>query len=92
MNRIKFKLKLTGWCGTCSYRTQFKFMSSYDNEKVKLKKNENNKQKDLKKEFDKLSVKEKDDHIKYKLKSHKQGIYQCLDCSELKVFELPERI
>ena len=61
MNRTKFKLKLTGWGGTCNYRTQFKFMSSFDKEKAKLK-------------------------------SHKQGIYQCLDCSELKVFELPERI
>ena len=86
--RVKFKEKVTAWCGNCSFRVKFKFVGKYEKKDLKLK--ESDKQKDKKKEYDKLSDKEKDLYKKTKLNAYKHGIYQCLDCDELKVLEFPE--
>jgi len=85
---VKFKEKVTAWCGTCNLRVKFKFIGKYQKKKLKTK--EDDKEKDKKKEYDKLSDKEKDLYKKTKLTAYKYGLYQCSDCEELKVLEFPE--
>ncbi len=86
--RVSFKEKVTAWCGNCSLRVKFKFAGKYEKKKLKLK--ESDKQKDMKKEYDKLSDKETDLYKKTKLTAYRHAIYQCSDCEELKVLEFPE--
>ena len=89
-HRVKFKKKVTAWCGNCYLRVKFKFLSPY---KAKdPKKDKDGKEVKGDKEYEKWTEKEKKDYKLYNLKSYRLGLYECGDCLEIKLLEFPELI